>query len=146
MPTGGVNMPMASLTTTSTPNCTVSTCICGVSKASTGTTSSKAAVVSMTQPTISSSPMISNSSPVGGSDSELTNTSSKRELCCMASSQPKILAMAMMNRIAAAVTWERTIRLGNSLQRSSRLITVPTSSCLLYTSDAADDLLCVDLG
>ena len=128
MPTGGVSMPMARFTTTRTPKCTGSTAICGVSSASTGTTSSSAAVVSITQPMTSSSSITSSSRPTGGSASELTKVLSNCALCCIASSQPKTLAIAMMKRMPPAVTCERMMSCGSSLHFSSLLITVPTSS------------------
>src|SRR5665213_2901818 len=44
------------------------------------------------------------------------------------------------------VMTSRTERARSVSNLMSRLVTMPTSTCLLYTSDAADDLLCVDLG
>src|SRR5665213_3355552 len=46
--------------------------------------------------------------------------------------------------------WERDVRYNRDDPTSSVQcvlnVTMPSMSCLLYTSDAADDLLCVDLG
>ena len=127
MPTGGVSMPMARLTTMSTPNWIGSTPICGVRAASTGTSRIRAAVVSMMQPMISSPAMTSSSSPHGGSASELMAFCSSIGVCFMAISQVKTLAMAMMKRMVAATIWERMMRPGMSFHLILRLTAMATS-------------------
>src|SRR5450756_3255903 len=55
---------------------------------------------------------------------------------------------SMSRRLSRYVTCANAITRKCSVQRSVRTRTSPPyfRTCLLYTSDAADDLLCVDLG
>src|SRR5450756_3108945 len=90
-------------------------------------------------------PWRSDSRKLKGSNS----TANPRPRNSVATSVESILAEEPVTyNLAASVS--RTRR-ANRLQpsttcTSSRKMKAPLSLCLLYTSDAADDLLCVDLG
>src|SRR5450756_3170850 len=74
---------------------------------------------------------------------------SKRSLAAPQSGQTQLagrssnltpgLISCVLSPIAGSYTYPHTVQIHFSM-------TVPPCVCLLYTSDAADDLLCVDLG
>ena len=47
---------------------------------------------------------------------------------------------------ASGYYFSRTIKRAKTLSLTTSLLPPASDTCLLYTSDAADDLLCVDLG
>src|SRR5450756_1797222 len=60
---------------------------------------------------------------------------------------PSPITVSPVRKVMGSKTTSRPSRTEGEIHtRDGSVIVTPASICLLYTSDAADDLLCVDLG